>query len=259
MDDRATAPGSALEYRRPRHNLESNEFNPNHFLARKLEDFRDWAPIYLSPELIDTEYGSVLNIADQFLKSWSNHGTTRYINFAYPPPARWAFSAPIFKLANTEKGLTYNWNTTSAGASIELGGLDVFWLRRTGALNVSYIAGQDPSSMTPGSNAGLEDWRARGRPGPAAPGAGLAVRAPHRRAQPARRRLGVQRPRDLRPIDPAGILDLDRVMLEDCFGDALRRGPLLELRDGLMTMDDLLATIPPDFRGVLDLSSATPS
>jgi hypothetical protein len=42
-------------------------------LASKVDDVRDWAPIYLSPELHDTEYGSLLNIADQFLKQWSNN------------------------------------------------------------------------------------------------------------------------------------------------------------------------------------------
>jgi hypothetical protein len=47
---------------------------------------------------------------------------------------------------------------------------------------------------------------------------------------------------------------LSRVMLEDCFGGAMRRTPILELRDGLQTMDELLAAIPPAFAGVLDLS-----
>jgi hypothetical protein len=49
-------------------------------------------------------------------------------------------------------------------------------------------------------------------------------------------------------------LHVDRVMLEDCFGDALRRGRVLEVRDGMLTMDDLLAEIPLEFAGVLDLS-----
>lgn len=49
-------------------------------------------------------------------------------------------------------------------------------------------------------------------------------------------------------------LHVNRVMLEECFGDALRRSGLLELRDGMQTLDDLLAAIPADFAGVLDLS-----
>lgn len=47
---------------------------------------------------------------------------------------------------------------------------------------------------------------------------------------------------------------LSRVMLEDCFGDAMRRAPMLELHDGLKTMDELLAAVPLGFAGVLDLS-----
>lgn len=47
---------------------------------------------------------------------------------------------------------------------------------------------------------------------------------------------------------------LHRVMLEDAFEGALRRAPLLELRDGLRTMDELMAAIPVRFDGVLDLS-----
>src|SRR5882672_1781131 len=47
---------------------------------------------------------------------------------------------------------------------------------------------------------------------------------------------------------------LSRVMLEDCFGRSLRRAPVIELHDGLKTMDELLAAIPPAFAGVLDLS-----
>jgi hypothetical protein len=56
--------------------------------------------------------------------------------------------------------------------------------------------------------------------------------------------------------DDAGrpALYLSRIMLEDCFGDAMRRAPLIELCDGLKTVDALLAAIPPQFAGVLDLS-----
>jgi hypothetical protein len=49
-------------------------------------------------------------------------------------------------------------------------------------------------------------------------------------------------------------LHLERVFLEECFRGALRPAPLLELRDGLVTMANLDAAIPPDFAGVLDLS-----
>jgi hypothetical protein len=111
-------------------------------LAGRIDDTRDWAPIFLSPELLDTEYGSVLDIADQFLKSWSNNGKTQYINFAYPAPRRWAFSAPVFVVAKAET-FRYNWNTANVGAVVNVDDIDVFWLRRTGALNVSYFPNED--------------------------------------------------------------------------------------------------------------------
>lgn len=108
------------------------------FLAGQTDKQHDWAPIYLSPALIDSEYGSVLNIADQLLKSWSNAGRTRYVNFQYPTPATWPFKAPVWQIARATE-FTYNWNTTNVSAALALAGNDVFWLRRTGALNVSYF------------------------------------------------------------------------------------------------------------------------
>ena len=44
---------------------------------------RDWAPIYLSPVLRNTELGSELNITDQMLKSWSMGGRVHYEGFNY--------------------------------------------------------------------------------------------------------------------------------------------------------------------------------
>ena len=38
----------------------------------------DWAPIYLSDPLIDSEFGALLNITDQMLKSWSSAGDIDY-------------------------------------------------------------------------------------------------------------------------------------------------------------------------------------
>ncbi len=56
--------------------------------------------------------------------------------------------------------------------------------------------------------------------------------------------------------DRAGRPDrlLSRVMLEGCLGAAMRGAPMLELYDGLNTADELLAAIPSEFAGVLDLS-----
>lgn len=105
---------------------------------------RDWAPIYLSPVLIDDEYGSLLNITDQLLKSWSEHGTVRYVNFRYPNPERYPFEAPLHEVLGADE-TTFNWNTKGAGYVSEVDGLRVYALNRTGALPVSYFAGKDQS------------------------------------------------------------------------------------------------------------------
>ena len=114
-------------------------YDRTNVLAGRIDASRDWAPIFLSPELLDTEYGSILDITDQLLKSWSNNGKTQYINFTHPRPnQRWAFSAPVFVVAQASS-FRYNWNTANVGAVINVDALDIFWLRRTGALNVSYF------------------------------------------------------------------------------------------------------------------------
>jgi hypothetical protein len=126
-------------------------------LAGRFDDTRDWAPIFLSPELLDTEYGSVLDIADQFLKSWSNNGKTQYINFSYPPPRTWAFPAPVFVVSKANK-FRYNWNTANVGAVVKVDDVDVFWLRRTGALNVSYFPDEDElAEPQPAKQSGVKD------------------------------------------------------------------------------------------------------
>lgn len=113
-------------------------YERNHAFAGRIEDGRDWAPILLSPELRDTEYGSLLNITDQLLKGWSNNGETRYVNFAYPPPPRWAFAAALPDMLHAAE-LTYNWNTKGAGYTVGFGSHGVLALNRCGALPVSYI------------------------------------------------------------------------------------------------------------------------
>ncbi|WP_394820640.1 hypothetical protein [Pendulispora albinea] len=112
--------------------------------AGRFDLHRDWAPILLSPELVDTEYGSLLNVTDQILKSWSNAGQTHYIRFDYPVPHKWPFQTAVPKQLRAST-LTYNWNTKSAGAAVALAedGREVFWLRRTGALNVTYLPEQE--------------------------------------------------------------------------------------------------------------------
>jgi hypothetical protein len=97
----------------------------------------DWAPIYLSPELLDTEYGSILNFTDQMLKGWSQAGTTEYHNFPCDPPSRYPFDAPLSRVLKSST-LLFNWNTLGFGMESRGEGLSLYAATRTGALPVIY-------------------------------------------------------------------------------------------------------------------------
>lgn len=116
----------------------AQSYERNHEFAGRIDDGKDWAPILLSPELRDTEYGSLLNITDQLLKGWSNHGETLYVNFDYPAPRHWPFTAPLSQALKARE-LTYNWNTKGVGYTIDFGNVSILALNRTGSLPVSYI------------------------------------------------------------------------------------------------------------------------
>lgn len=120
----------------------AQSYERRHEFAGRIEGGNDWAPILLSPELRDTEYGSLLNITDQLLKGWSNHGETTYHNFAYSDPGRFPFPKPLWaKFAESNKGtaLTYNWNTKGVGYTVSFGSVNAIAFNRTGSLPVSYI------------------------------------------------------------------------------------------------------------------------
>lgn len=125
-------------------------YERNHVLAGRFDGIHDWAPIYLSPELIDTEFGSLLNLADQLLKGWSMSGTTQYANFAYPRPLTWPFPAPLPAHLKTGK-LTFNWNTRGVGAIVQWGSNEIYWVSLTGALPITYLPGSTESSSAAGS------------------------------------------------------------------------------------------------------------
>jgi hypothetical protein len=110
-------------------------------LAGRRNDVSDWAPIYLSPELLDTEYGSLLNITDQLLKSWSMAGMTQYENFKYPRPApsEYPFREGLAAFLNRPPSVVFNWNTRGLGYSVKSGPNTYYALDRTGALPVSYF------------------------------------------------------------------------------------------------------------------------
>jgi hypothetical protein len=103
----------------------------------------DWAPILLSDEIIDTEFGSLLNFTDDMLKSWSNAGKVEYAGFPYPNPSTFPFggkSARDYISANKPlTSLTYNWNTAGVGLLSTINGTPIFTIRNTGSLPVSYF------------------------------------------------------------------------------------------------------------------------
>jgi len=120
----------------------AQSYERTRFLAGKFDGLRDWAPILLSDELQDTEYGSLLNVTDQLLKSWSQHGEIEYINFRYPKPAEYPFPKPLDAFAQARM-ITFNWNTKGVGYNDDRNGFDVLAFTRTGALPVDYLGESD--------------------------------------------------------------------------------------------------------------------
>ncbi len=112
------------------------------FAGRLRSEQRDWAPIFLSPELHDSEYGSLLNITDQLLKSWSEHGNIKYIDFDYPAPPAYPFPNGLLSHANATT-VTYNWNTKGVGYVDSREGYEILAFSRTGALPVDYLGEHD--------------------------------------------------------------------------------------------------------------------
>lgn len=108
--------------------------------AGKLTGGKDYAPIFLSPQLWHTEYGSTLNVTDQMLKSWSENGLIDYIDFDYPKPTSWAFNIGAMEDLGVST-LTYNWNTDGVGYIVDDDHYSIYAVNRTGSLPVSYIPG----------------------------------------------------------------------------------------------------------------------
>jgi hypothetical protein len=99
----------------------------------------DWAPILLSNSIIDSEFGSLLNFTDNMLKSWSEGGTISYKGFPHKSPSNFPFGATgALRTMGTHR-LTYNWNTAGVGLVSPINGTDIFAVRNTGSLPVSYF------------------------------------------------------------------------------------------------------------------------
>jgi len=117
----------------------AQSYERNMLLAGKLESGKDWAPIYLSEELINTEYGSLLNLTDQMLKSWSLNGAIEYENWGHKQPKKWGFLGGGVMDELDVTNLTFNWNTTGAVYNVPYGSYEVIGFNRTGSLPVSYF------------------------------------------------------------------------------------------------------------------------
>lgn len=108
-------------------------------IAGKGLDGIDRAPILLSPQLVDTEFGNLLNIADQLLKGWSMAGQVQYVKFNYPKPRSYPFgTTPANKVEQGRDKFLFNWNTDGVAYRQTIDGLDVIAPQRTGSLSVIY-------------------------------------------------------------------------------------------------------------------------
>ncbi|MCX6155679.1 MAG: hypothetical protein NT007_16110 [Candidatus Kapabacteria bacterium] len=116
----------------------AQSYERNHLVAGKQAGGKDWAPIYLSQELQNTEFGSLLNITDQLLKSWSMNGIINYEKFNYLMPDHWAFSNGVDNYLKVS-GLVFNWNTKGAVYSLKSDNYDFVAINQSGSLPVSYF------------------------------------------------------------------------------------------------------------------------
>lgn len=104
---------------------------------------RDWAPIFLSPVLEDTEFGALLNMTDQMLKSWSSAGRTEYRYFDYPKPTHFPFKGrPIADIvgATGVRSVLFNWNTAGSAVVVKMPRQSILAVNVTTALPVTYGA-----------------------------------------------------------------------------------------------------------------------
>lgn len=122
----------------------------------------DWAPILLSRELTHTEFGHLLNITDQILKSWSLSGTIDYAEFEYGQPLTFPTSDGVMNWLARElqapvNELTFNWNTAGYGSWVDFDETRVFSVNRTGSLPVSYLPDLGSDTGREEQNAALRE------------------------------------------------------------------------------------------------------
>ncbi|MEG2070763.1 MAG: hypothetical protein RR034_05245, partial [Bacteroidales bacterium] len=123
----------------------SQSLDINDFLAGKMNNGKDWCPTYLSKELENTEFGNLMTLTDILLKDWSERGTIEEAYYRYPKPGYYPFDKPLFRKLGLHE-LVYNWNTANAMYAIDLNGITLYTLNRTGSLPVSYFNSQESST-----------------------------------------------------------------------------------------------------------------
>ncbi|MHC2708416.1 hypothetical protein ACVIWV_007709 [Bradyrhizobium diazoefficiens] len=121
----------------------------------------DWAPNYLSAELINTEFGSILNQADAILKSQSLSNTVSYEGYGIQPIKNPPYAEGVFSRLRAAS-LVFNFNTVGAGHWLNpKDGRRIFALNRTGSFTVTYLpSATGVSSTLAGSDAVAEAERA---------------------------------------------------------------------------------------------------
>ncbi|MET4255933.1 hypothetical protein ABIC09_000861 [Bradyrhizobium sp. S3.12.5] len=120
----------------------------------------DWAPNYLSAELINTEFGSILNQADAILKSQSLSNIVSYEGYDIQPIKNPPYAEGVFSRLQAAS-LVFNFNTVGAGHwLIRKDGRRIFALNRAGSFSVTYLpSATGVSSTLAGSDAVVEAER----------------------------------------------------------------------------------------------------
>lgn len=130
----------------------------------------NWSSITMSPELLDTEYGDLLNVADQTIKGWSEAGETVDQGFEnYPKPADFPFNnralSDVVNQDDQNSSVTFNWNTKGSGHAVAFQSGTVYSPGVTGSLSVSYISGrasEDDSKIVRLEEEGYKYFSTRG-------------------------------------------------------------------------------------------------
>jgi hypothetical protein len=103
---------------------------------------RSWAPIELSANTVDTEFGGVLVLADQLLHVWLARGAIQFEGFEHPPPGQWPIindeKAKTIKTRGSKSVHTpdFSWDASNLFFVLETPAYQLTAVRQTGALPI---------------------------------------------------------------------------------------------------------------------------